>query len=165
MQAIRVVLFLLSTLLCANAHASGTGEDAASPWRVAAWNVQTSLYTKHFDPDPEHNNDQNLIGIEAVFANDWLTGAAVFDNSFGQSSQLVYVGRTWPILHSKYWYFKLTGGLLHGYTEPYEDKIPFNGLGIAPAIVPSLGFRYRRVLVEANLGGLAVVTFTAGVRF
>ena len=57
------------------------------------------------------------------------------------------------------------GGLLHGYKEPYDDKIPLNGLGVAPAIVPSLGFRYKWFLAEANLGGLAVITFTAGVRF
>ena len=35
----------------------------------------------------------------------------------------------------------------------------------APAIIPALGFRYRRVFAEANLGGLAVVTFNVGVRF
>jgi hypothetical protein len=143
----------------------GAAEPAASPWRIAAWTVQTSLYTRHFDPDPDHNNDQNLIGVEAVFENDWLAGAAVFDNSFGQPSQLVFVGKTWPVLRSEHWYFKLIGGLLHGYKEPYENKIPFNGLGVAPAIVPALGFRYRKVFMEANLGGLAVVTFTAGVRF
>jgi hypothetical protein len=57
------------------------------------------------------------------------------------------------------------GGLLHGYKEPYEDKIPLNQLGVAPAIVPALGFRYKWFIAEANLGGLAVVTVTAGVRF
>lgn len=141
--------------------------DAAedSPWRIEAWRIQTSLYTRHFDPDPDHNNDQNLWGVEAEFANGWLAGAAVFDNSFGQPSELIYVGRIWPLLDSEHWYFKLTGGLLHGYKEPYEDKIPLNGLGIAPALIPTLGFRYRKVILEANLGGLAVVTFTGGIRF
>ena len=28
------------------------------------WYVQTSVYTKHFSPDPEHNNNQDLIGLE-----------------------------------------------------------------------------------------------------
>ena len=162
------MLFLLATLLFVAtplAADEDSADSATSPWRIAAWSVQTSVYTKHFDPDPDHNNDQNLIGVEVAFENDWLAGAAVFDNSFGQPSQLVFVGKTWPVLHSEYWYFKLIGGLLHGYKEPYEDKIPFNGLGVAPAIVPALGFRYRKVFMEANLGGLAVITFTAGVRF
>ena len=158
---------LLTTLLCLllPLNAAMADDTDASPWRIAAWNVQTSLYTHHFDPDPDHNNDQNLIAVEAVFANDWLAGATVFDNSFGQPSELIYVGRIWPLLDSEHWYFKLTGGLLHGYKEPYEDKIPLNGLGIAPALIPTLGFRYRKVILEANLGGLAVVTFTGGIRF
>ena len=105
-------------------------------------------------------------GQEAtVFENEWLAGIAVFDNSFGQNTQFMYVGKTWPIMRSEYWYVKLMGGLLHGYKEPYEDKIPLNSLGIAPAILPALGFRYRRVIVEANLAGIAALTITAGIRF
>jgi hypothetical protein len=134
-------------------------------WRIAEWSLHTSLYTHHFDPDPDHNNDQNLIGVETLFENNWLAGIGFFDNSFGQPSQFAYIGRSWPIRGSEHWSFKLRGGLLHGYKEPYEDKIPFNGLGIAPAIVPSLVFGYRWVFLEANLGGLAVVTLTGGVRF
>jgi len=57
------------------------------------------------------------------------------------------------------------GGLLHGYKEPYEDKIALNGLGIAPVVLPALGFNYKYFVAEASLGGLAVVTLTAGVRF
>lgn len=154
--------FCATTALAADEPSADSDE---SPWRIVHWTVQTSLYTHHFNYNPDHNNDQNLIGVEAVFQNDWLAGAAVFDNSFGQASQLIFVGKTWPILRSDHFYFKLIGGLLHGYKEPYEDKIPFNGLGVAPAILPILGFRYRRVFVEADLGGTAVVTFTAGIRF
>ena len=78
---------------------------------------------------------------------------------------MLYMGKTWPLLKSRHWYAKLTGGLLHGYKEPYEDKIPLNGLGVAPVIIPALGFRYRNFVMETNLGGLAVVMMTAGVRF
>ena len=137
-------------------------EDA---WSVDTWALQTSLVTKHWDPDPEHVNDQDLISVEAHFANRWLAGIALFQNSFGQSVQLAYAGKIWPLLGSPYWYAKLTGGLLHGYDEPYEDKIPLNGLGVAPAVVPALGFRYGYFVAEANFGGLAVVMVSAGVRF
>lgn len=140
-------------------------DQELSPWSIASWNLQTSLYTHHFDPDPEHDNSQSLIGLELQFQNEWLAGFAVFDNSFGQTSEYAYFGRTWPLRDSPHWYVKLTGGLLHGYKEPYEDKIPFNHYGIAPAIVPSLGFKYRHLLVEVHLGGLAVTTITAGIRF
>jgi hypothetical protein len=54
---------------------------------------------------------------------------------------------------------------LHGYKDEHEDKIPLNDLGVAPAIVPSLGFKYKHLMLEAHLGGLAVITFTGGLRF
>jgi len=71
----------------------------------------------------------------------------------------------WDLLHSPYWYFKLTGGLLYGYKEPYEDKIPFNGLGIAPAIIPTFGFQYKFFVAELNIAGTAAINVTAGIAF
>lgn len=154
------------TLMCLLLAATASAEEDPPPgWGVDEWSIAFSFYTKHFDPDPDHVNDQNLVAVEAGFHNNWLAGVAVFDNSFGQDSQFLYVGYSWPIMRSDYWYVKLMGGLLHGYEEPYEDKIPLNGLGVAPAIVPALGFKYRRVFAEANLGGTAVITLVAGFRF
>ncbi len=75
------------------------------------------------------------------------------------------MGKSWALFSSRFWYFKLTGGLLHGYKEPYEDKIPLNDLGIAPAILPALGFKYKMFLIEANLAGTAAMTITAGIAF
>jgi len=148
-----------------SADESEENSDKASGWKVHEWRLQTSLYTKHFDPDPDHVNSQKLIGFEAVFENRWLAGGAFFQNSFGQDSIYVYMGRTWPLFGSRFWYFKLTGGLLYGYKEPYEDKIPLNGLGIAPAILPALGLKYKMLFVEANIAGTAAMTITAGIAF
>lgn len=134
-------------------------------WAIQGWNVQTSLYTRHWNPRPEHNNDQNLIGVEALFDRNWLVGGAVFDNSFGQDSELIYIGKFWYLFGSRHWYGKVTAGLLHGYEEPYEDKIPLNGAGVAPVIVPSLGFRYKWLIVEGAFGGVSTFTVTAGVSF
>jgi hypothetical protein len=161
-------LLILVGLLLACPIAADDNEFESRPtngWSVDAWTLQTSLYTAHFDPEPEHVDDQNLLGIEAYFTGKWLAGLALFENSFGQSTQLIYAGKTWPLLDSRHWYTKLTGGLLHGYEEPYEDKIPLNGLGVAPVIIPALGFRHGYFVAEANLGGLAVIMVTAGVRF
>ena len=163
----RQYLLILSCLLWsigASASDNETGEPETG-WTIRDWIVMTSVYTAHFDPEPEHVNHQKLIGLEVGFENDWLAGFTTFDNSFGQRSQLAYMGKSWPIAHSRFWYFKLMGGLIHGYEEPYEDKIPLNGLGIAPAIIPALGLRYKRVLAEVNLLGTAAVTVTVGVRF
>ena len=125
----------------------------------------TSVYTRHLDPEPDHVNTQNLLAVEVDFSNRWMAGASIFDNSFGQNSQFVYMGRSWRLLDSEYWYFKLRGGLLHGYKEPYEDKIPLNGLGVAPVIVPALGFQYRHFVSELNVAGTAAVMFTVGIQF
>jgi len=163
-KTILMLVCLLSPLAAA-ADRSQPDSPIENAWAVDTWALQTSVVTRHWDPDPDHVNDQNLLSVEAHFANDWLAGIALFQNSFGQSVQLAYAGRTWPLLGSRFWYAKLTGGLLHGYKEPYEDKIPLNGLGVAPAVIPALGFRYRAFVAEANFGGLAVVMVSAGVRF
>lgn len=155
-------IFLGLLLLCQSVWAQEESEDG---WVLSEWSVHFSIYTKHFDPEPDHNNDQNLVGIEALFENDWFVGAAVFDNSYNQDSQFLFVGKVWPIARSPFWYFKLRAGLLHGYKEPYQDKIPLNGLGIAPAIIPAVGINYRRVFLEANFAGTAAVTIHAGFRF
>ena len=136
-----------------------------SGWSITDWTLMTSGYTWHFDPEPYHENHQNLFAVEAGFSNRWILGASSFDNSYGQNSQFLYLGRKWQVRQSNHWYVKLRGGLLHGYKEPYEDKIPLNGLGVAPAIIPALGFQYRNFVSEINFAGTAAVTFTFGFQF
>jgi hypothetical protein len=127
--------------------------------------LYVSLYTKHYDPEPNHVNDQQMLGIEFYKTGNRLLGVAIFDNSFGQESQYLYVGKKWSFLESDRWYFKLTGGLLHGYKEPYADKIPLNGLGIAPAIVPTIGYNYKNVFAEFAQLGLAAGMINVGITF
>jgi hypothetical protein len=166
-NAVRACLacVLLVFSMAVYADDSGTETEQHSGWKISGWNIQTSLYTKHWDSDPEHTNHQKLIGPELVFENDYLVGLAIFRNSFDQPSQFLYIGKTWRLFRSEYFYFKLVGGLLHGYKEPFEDKIPLNGLGVAPAILPSFGIRYKRVMVEAQIAGTAAITITGGLRF
>jgi len=137
----------------------------ASAMEIAEWRFQTSLYTKHWDPDPEHVNNSNLLNIEFETKTRWIYGFAWFDNSFGQPSQYLYAGYSWPLFKTDWSYFKLSGGLLHGYKEPYDEKIPMNQLGIAPAILPSFGLKYKRVFTELQILGTAAVSITAGFSF
>jgi hypothetical protein len=132
---------------------------------IVEWRFQTSLYTKHWDPDPDHVNNSKLLNIEFETSKRWIYGFAHFDNSFGQPSQYLYAGYKWPLFKTDWFYFSLSGGLLHGYKEPYEDKIPMNQLGIAPAIVPAFGFKYKRVFTQVQILGTAAVTVTAGFSF
>ena len=127
------------------------------------WYVQTSVFTKHFSPDPDHNNNQDLIGLEYNDASGWLAGGATFRNSFSQRSYYAYAGKrfdseNYPV------YLKLTGGLLEGYHGQYQDKIPLNRFGVAPVIIPSVGAYYGPVAAELVLLGFNAAMITAGLR-
>ena len=160
-----VMMALLAAFLPAGVLAS-----ESSLWLLRGSEIEkrylfTSLYTTHYDPEPDHNNDQNMLGFENEYGSNRLWGFAMFDNSFGQESQYVYLGRKWRAFNSDRWYYKLTAGLLHGYKEPYEDKIPFNDYGVAPAIIPSLGYRNKSFFAEFVQLGLSAGMITVGVSF
>jgi hypothetical protein len=139
---------------------------AANAQEPLRWYFQTSLYTIHFSPDPRHDNTQKLLNLEYHRDDRWLAGGAVFDNSFGQFSQYLYVGKTWtPFERYPNVYVKLTGGLVHGYKGEFRDKIPLNRFEIAPAALPAIGVRGKRFGAEAVLFGTAGLMFTAGVYF
>lgn len=130
------------------------------------WLLQTSIYTRHYHRNPEHNNHQHLIGLERHWSGPWLAGASFFDNSFNQSTQYVYGGYQFRPLESiPLMHVKITGGVIHGYKGRYRDKIPLNTTGVAPAIVPAIGFSGKHVTGEVNFFGLAGVMFTMGVLF
>ncbi|RUR27738.1 hypothetical protein [Vreelandella nanhaiensis] len=129
--------------------------------------VQISLLTRHFDPQPEHNNHQRLLGIELHNPDHWLAGAARFKNSYEQPTWYVYAGREFPL-----WQLnedanvraKLTGGLLRGYKDEYRDKIPLNHLEVAPALLPSIGVQWERLESDLIIFGTAGMMLTAGLR-
>ncbi|WP_282188190.1 sn-glycerol-3-phosphate transporter [Pseudomonas sp. MWU12-3103b] len=152
---------LLAALLMAQAgHA--LAEDNAQG--KGFWYAQTSVYTRHYSPDPEHNNHQDLIGIERNQASGWVFGGATFRNSFRQRSNYAYVGKRYD--SSEYpLYLKLTGGLLQGYHGDYKDKIPLNRYGVAPVIIPSVGTHYGPLAAELVFLGANAAMVTGGVRF
>lgn len=128
------------------------------------WVVQTSVYTRHFSPEPEHNNRQNLIGLERNEASGLVYGGATFRNSFAQRSVYAYAGKRFD--HSRYpVYLNITGGLLHGYRGEYRDKIPLNRYGVAPVIIPGIGVHLGPVSAEAVLLGASAAMLNVGFRF
>ena len=132
----------------------------------ARWMLQTSLYTHHFSPDPTHSDHQNLIGLEYQRPDRWLAGAAFFKNSFNQDSQYLYVGKLWrPFESVQLVHTKLTGGLLLGYKEPYENKFPVNSNGVGLGIVPSIGLSGKHLSGEVAILGTAAGMVTVGVLF
>lgn len=158
-------------------HASSALAEEPTTWRERLdWPprlaldhvlVQTSLYTSHFSPDPDHTNHQWLIGLELHNPERWLTGFARFKNSFDQDSHYLYVGREFPFWQAGDATFraKLTGGLLHGYRGEFRDKIPFNRYEVAPALLPTVGVRWQRLETDLIVFGAAGLMVTAGLRF
>lgn len=128
------------------------------------WQIQTSVYTRHFSPSPEHNNHQNLIGLERNEASGWLYGAATFRNSFDQRSFYAYAGKRFESPDHPF-YAKISGGLIYGYKGEYRDKIPLNRFGIAPAIIPGVGVRLGPVTAELVLLGSSAAMANVGLRF
>ena len=125
--------------------------------------VQVAPGVIHFDSDPQHADYSWLVGLEWQSSSRWLVGAAYFNNSFDQKSQYLYFGKSWPLdFISPRVYFKLTGGLLLGYKEPYEDKIPINKDGVGLGALPALGYKYGDFNVQVNLLGTAGLMFTVG---
>lgn len=131
---------------------------------------QYSVYNRHWTKNPEHVNRNHLLNftIESNYDRVWgadktLFGFAQFKNSFGQPSQYLYWGQRWDF--NDYLYVKMSAGLLHGYKGKYRDKIPFNKLGIAPAILPTLGARYKDVSVEAIILGNSALMVGVGYTF
>lgn len=125
--------------------------------------VQAAPDAIHFRPDSGHAKYSWLVGGEWQRPSRWLAGYAYFNNSFDQKSHYIYGGRWWPLHEGDPgWYFKLTGGLILGYKGPHEDKIPFNHNGVAPGLIPGLGFKAGRANVQFNLLGTAGMMITFG---
>ncbi len=131
---------------------------------------QYSVYNKHWSNNPEHVNKNHLLNfqIQSNYDRVWgadktLFGVAFFKNSFGQPSQYLYWGQQWDF--NDYVYAKVSAGLLHGYKGKYKDKIPFNKLGVAPAILPTLGVRYKNASVEAIILGNSALMIGVGYTF
>lgn len=135
------------------------------------WYFQYGVHTVHFNPDPQHVNRNHLLNLEyqssthrRFFGADRaLWGGVLVKNSFGQASQYVYWGQMWDV--NPWLYAKFSAGLLHGYRGEFRDKIPFNQLGVAPVIIPSVGVRWGRFSSETIFLGLNAVMFTVGYTF
>lgn len=158
----RLLWFVALTLLATDGVQAGIFEEGDILMVQAAPNVI------HFDPDPDHADYSWLVGLEWQSPSRWVAGAAYFNNSFNQKCEYIYFGKSWPLDfisdHEifKNLYFKLTGGILLGYKEPYEDKIPFNNNGVGPGAIPALGYKFGDFNVQLNLLGGAGLMFTLG---
>jgi len=142
--------------------AAGAAEtDLLSPGDVIM--IQAAPKVIHFDPSDEHVKYSWLVGVEWQRASRWLAGYSYFNNSFDQKCHYLYGGKSWPLgENNSNWYLKLTGGVIIGYKDPYEDKLPINSNGVGPVIIPALGYKFNRFNVQANLLGANGLMITVG---
>lgn len=158
-----LLAFLFAVAIPAQADEDTKPATAYSPYNLI---LSTSVATRHFHPQPEHNNHQELINLEWNYDKNYIVGGAAFKNSYNQDTQLVYWGAKFrPLDSTPDLYLKVVGGLLHGYKGEYQDNIPFNKYGTAPVILPAVGYCYKHVCSEVIVFGTAGAMWTAGVRF
>ena len=110
------------------------------------WRLMGSPYTVHYHKDNEGEHEPvYMIGLERQRSDGWVWGGVYFSNSFGQPSGYLYVGE--KVTGFSRWdklFFQWTAGVLYGYKEPYEDKVPFNYKGFSPGATLGLGWQFTR---------------------
>ncbi|MBP6775897.1 MAG: hypothetical protein KA151_01470 [Piscinibacter sp.] len=139
------------------AGADGIG----SKFTPSGWDLTLSPYTYHFHPSDEHEYVY-AIGVIKRLEGNWIVGGSYFSNSFGQPSGYIYIGQRYENLPGfEKWYLQWNAGILYGYVEPYEDKVPFNYNGFSPGFVPSIGYKFTdRIYGELDLLGTSGLMFT-----
>ena len=100
--------------------------------------------TLHYTYDSAHK-PVVMVGLERESPSDGgLDGVALFTNSFGQPTLYMY---PWGGVHHGIFgidklSFKWTAGVLYGYRDPYEDKVPLNYKGLSPVAIPALAYDF-----------------------
>ena len=93
----------------------------------------------HFNPKPEHHNKPIILSYDNFYSDSNFYGLALFNNSFGQFSQYIYKGHKFESRFDNI-HYELSYGILHGYKDEYQDRIPINtkegfGIGAIPSII------------------------------
>ena len=152
----RLITFLCAMLIASSSHAAVFQEGDLLM-------IQAAPNVIHYSHDDDHAKYSWLVGAEWQSADNWLGGAAYFNNSFDQKSQYIYFGKVWPLeAVDENLYVKLTGGLLLGYKKPYENKIPVNWDGVGLGALPAVGYKFGDANIQLNFLGTAGIMITVG---
>ena len=143
---------------------SPSGTKSSAPDRQ--WDVVLSPYTHHWNDNPEHKR-VNLVAFDRYLSGNRFCGLALFTNSFGQPSAYAHFGQRWDdVMGKPGWFVKVSAGLIYGYKGAYKDKIPFNNYGIAPAIIPAIGYELnKRDSIQVMILGDAGFVLAWGLSF
>ena len=125
------------------------------------WYLGLSPITHHYNPSNEHSPVW-LVGVQRVRKSRDIAGIAYFSNSFQQPSVFIY---PWGKIYRNFLgqpkvFAQWGAGLLYGYRDPYEDKVPFNQNGYSPGYIVSFGYQFdNRIQAKLNLLGTAGIMF------
>ncbi len=162
----RLLLFLVllgPLALCA--------EEQAQKQEEKHWYNYDHLYLQggtymHYRSGGDKTGTRIFAALEAVKSNNYLYGLALFNNSFNQFSQYLYAGKSFfPPGSQDGFHAKITAGLIHGYRGEFKERIPFNDLGIGPAIIPGIGYKKGNFSGHVIVLGDSALLFTVGVSF
>ncbi|MDH3317475.1 MAG: sn-glycerol-3-phosphate transporter [Gammaproteobacteria bacterium] len=125
-------------------------------------NLQIGGYV-HYSPSDEHKGPPVYFGAEVQKPSRWIYGLGLFNNSFGQFSQYLYLGKQFNLtkVHEKL-HIKLTGGIVYGYRGEHQDDIPVNFGNFAPLIIPSVGVHNDRWSADLVFLGTAALMLNIG---
>jgi hypothetical protein len=130
------------------------------------WRLGIAPVAVHFRPSDEHTNVWG-VQLERQVEDQWLAGAVLFRNSFGQPSAYAYIGhRSTGLIDMPPLFFQWTAGLLYGYKGKYKDKVPLNVGGFAPGAEVGLGWQFdKRTSASLHLLGDAGVVLQLAYDF
>lgn len=97
----------------------------------------------HYGEDDDYTHYPIFVAMERNYSPEVFAGIGLFNNSFGQFSQTIYAGRKFHPLAGRLNGFtvEVIAGILSGYKDEYQDNIPFNQFGVAPMILPAIGYQ------------------------
>ena len=158
-KLIRIALCLIVAQLAGTALAQQAAVPA--PEKNYQLRLQFSPYTYHYVYNPDHK-DVVMVGLEREFPDARLDGITLFKNSFGQDSTFIY---PWGHVYrgiggASAWSFKWTAGLIYGYVDSFENKVPLNYNGFSPGLIFGTAYEFTPGWsAQVNLLGTAAVMF------
>ena len=161
------LICIAASLIVAQLAGSAVAQtaSAADAGKGNLLHLQISPYTRHNTYDEAHKR-VIAIGLEREYPNGKLDGVSLFRNSFGQTSAYLYpwggvyhsIGGIQPLS------FKWSAGLLYGYKEPYERKVPLNYKGFSPGAIVSVAYEFKPGWSgQINVLGTAALMFQLNV--
>ena len=162
----KIGLLCMSLALACTVATPSAAADEADADTPHSWYFQAGGYM-HFSDDEDYVGDRWFLGIERQLKRNTVIGLSVFDNSFGQFSQYLYLGKSWyPWQRFPGFRLKLTGGIAHGYKGERQDTSPINwGDGWAIAAIPAVGYQQDRLGIDVALLSDSGLLFLLGYEF